>query len=407
MRFFRAILRILTAGCLVAAAPAPAAQFMLSNGGLLDGELLNPDQTPRQTYLVRLASGARVTLAPSQVARVVDQSADLRWYTEALPKTPPTAAGHWIMAEECRVRGLKKQREFHLQRVLELDPNHEDARHGLGFSKVDGRWVLMEEWMTGQGYVRYRGVWRLPQDVSLEMAADDRDLREKEWKRKVKTWVTAIEKQRGKEQDAIKSMQAIKDPAAAAALAEVVKDTEADEKLRLLCVSKLGELKTPLGVATFIERVIEDANANVRDACLDELARTGTPLAVAAFTKLLISSDNKKVNRAAVGLARMQDREATLALIDALNTEHKFLVQQGGAPGSLNLGFGNSPGGGGNTFSAGGQPKLVKQLLRNADVFNALIALHPGTNFNYDEDQWRNWFVGQNTPAAVDLRRDP
>ena len=35
--------------------------FLLANGGRVEGELLNPDQTPRKSYLVRTASGANPT----------------------------------------------------------------------------------------------------------------------------------------------------------------------------------------------------------------------------------------------------------------------------------------------------------------------------------------------------------
>ena len=41
---------------------------------------------------------------------------------------PNTVEGHWDMAERCRKAGLKTQRDTHLQKVLELDPNH--RRHG-------------------------------------------------------------------------------------------------------------------------------------------------------------------------------------------------------------------------------------------------------------------------------------
>ena len=84
-----------------------------------------------------------------------------RWYEKWLPKMPDTAEGNWIMADECRKRGLASQRELHLEGVLKHDPEHAAARKTLGYGKVDGRWVKTEDWMTDRGYVRHRGSWRL------------------------------------------------------------------------------------------------------------------------------------------------------------------------------------------------------------------------------------------------------
>lgn len=384
---------------------ASAAEFVLVNGGRIEGELLNPDQSPRQTYLVAVTRGAKITLTNDQVAKVVDRSDELKWYDQWLPKMPPTVDGHWTMAEECRKRGLTEQRQKHLQWILEMDPQHEGARYGLGYSRVNGNWVRMDEWMTQQGYIRYRGSWRLPHDVAIEKAAEERDRRVKDWKRKIKTWRTWVEKRRGKETDALENIKRIRDVDAAEALADVVKDEQAHADFRLICIHVLGELKSAAGVAAFVDRAINDPNANVRDACLDELTRHGAPVAVAAFTKLLTSPDNKKVNRAAVGLGRLKDPAPTLDLIEALVTEHKFLLKSGGAPGQLNLGFGSGPGSGGNGFSAGNSTKLIKRSLQNQGVLNALLQIHPGINFAYDEQRWKDWYIDENTPVAVNLRR--
>jgi hypothetical protein len=151
---------------------------------------------------------------------------------------------------------------------------------------------------------------------------------------------------------------------------------------------------------------LDDKDDNVRDACLDQLARFGAVPAARAFAERLKSPDNKKVNRAGLCLAALKDPESALSLINALITEHKFLVQQGGSPGQMNLGFGSGPGGGGNSFGVGGRPKLVKQDLQNEGVLHALIAIFPGVNLGYDEDAWKRWLADQKTPANLQLRRD-
>ncbi|MCU0979031.1 MAG: HEAT repeat domain-containing protein [Pirellulaceae bacterium] len=391
----------------MAAPTAGGAVFVLVSGGQIEGQLLNPDEKPRQTYVVRTETGGTVKLVSTQVDRVLTVSDDLAWYRQALPKVPPTVEGHEAMAEECRRRNLNQQREFHLQEILKLNPEHAEARYGLGYSKVEGNWVKTDEWMLSRGYIRYRGAWRIAQDVALEQTAEKHEKQVKEWLQKVKTWRTAITKRRGKEQEALEAIRAIRDVAAAPALAEIVEDTRESRELRLVCIEVLGKLRCPAGWSAFIKRAVEDTDPHIREACLDQLAQFGTPQAVRACERLLASKDNIKVNRAALCLGALQDPSATQPLINALVTEHKFILQSsGGSPGQMNLGFGNSPSGGGNSFSAGGRPQMIEKKLQNEAVLNALVALHPGINFGYDVEAWKRWYANKDRPTVLDLRRD-
>lgn len=393
-----------------AAAAVPTAcgaVFVLVTGGQIEGQLLNPEEKPRQAYFVRTEAGGTVKLVSAQVDRVLTISEDLAWYQQALPNVPPTVEGHWAMAEECRRRSLKQQREFHLQEILKLDPEHAEARYGLGYSKVEGNWVKTDEWMLSRGYVRYRGAWRIIQDVALEQAADKQDKLVKDWRQKVKVWRTAITKRRGKEQEALESLREIRDVAAGPALAEIVEDTRESRELRLVAIEVLGRLRCGAGWTAFIKRALEDTDPHIREACLDQLSEFGAPQAVRSCEKLLTSKDNLKVNRAALCLGALHDATATPALINALVTEHKFVIQSsGGNPGQTNAGFGTGPGGGGNSFSAGGRPQIIERKLQNEGVLNALIALHPGINFGYDEEAWKRWYASKDRPLVLDLRRN-
>lgn len=397
---------LIATALLMVAGPSHAAVFLLVNGGQIEGEWVNRDEKQRQTYVVRTKDGGVVTLANAQVDEVVEKSEALAWYELWLPKTPQTVEGHWKMAEECRKRWLKQQREHHLGEILKLDPDHKQARYGLGYSRMEDRWVKTDEWMTSKGYIRYRGDWRIPQDVMLEKAAEEVAKRQREWREKVNSWHTWIRKGRGKEQEAVDALRAIDDPSAAPALADILKNEKEPRNVRMLMVEALGRLQSPIAVGTFIELAIKAPDANIRDACLDKLARFGTEHAAHAFQKMLKSPDNKVVNRAGFCLGSLGKPEATLALINSLTTEHKFLVKTGGDPGRMSVGFGNGPGGGGNAFGVGGRPKLVKQQLNNENVLNALAVLNPGVNFGYNIDAWKAWYVDKHQPPPEDLRRD-
>lgn len=55
--------------------------------------------------------------------------------------------------------GITRDRKILLTKVIELDPNHEDARKMLGYERYEGKWLTKDEAMRAKGYVRYEGRW--------------------------------------------------------------------------------------------------------------------------------------------------------------------------------------------------------------------------------------------------------
>jgi hypothetical protein len=380
---------------------ATAEVFVLAGGGRVEGTLLNPEQDPRVNYVVKTAEGVHLTLDGARV-RNFQQDTDLRRrYEEFLADLPDTAAGHWDMARRCEQAGLKAEREFHLQRVLKFEPDHTDARHALGYSQVDGRWVKMEEFRRNQGYTRFRGGWRLEQEKRLMEREEDRELEVKDWKRKLKMWRSWLIKQRGNEGEALAAIRAMDRKRCAPALADQLQEEDEHPQLKLLYIEVLGKLESQVAVSAFIDRAIEDPDATVRDRCLDELAKFGSEAAAQAFVKKLDDENNVIVNRAAAGLARLRDPSTTLPLIEALTTRHRQVI----SPGSGNLGVGFSNGNL-SGFSAGNRgPKVIEREVRNQAVLSALTQIHEGVNYAYNKEQWRNWYARQNTPEGINLNR--
>lgn len=374
--------------------------FLLRGGGRLEGEHLNAQRAPADAYQIRTPLGVRLALSPSQVLRVVVKTDVQKQYDELLPAVASTAEAQWQMAEWCKEAGLLSERKRHLAEVIALDPDHEEARGALGYLRIGSKWMTQEEFFTSQGYVRSGGAWKLPQHVELEAAERARELAEKRLRADIRNWIEQIVKGRNTE-EAQRRLNAIRDPLAGPALAEILSDDGQPKDVRLMCLDLLGKLPPGLANAHLIALSIDDKDAEIRDRCLDELKRGGSATAVDVFIALLASKDNKKVNRAATGLERMEDGYATLSLINALVTTHEYLiVPRGGGPGGLNF---DSSGG----LNVGGKPKKVKQDKQNASALSALVKLNPGANFQYDEDAWRKWYTDTFTTTKVDLRRDP
>ncbi len=395
-----------TAGLLLALNPATlrADVFVLSSGGRIEGELLNPEQAPREIYVVQTPAGGQVTLDKTQVEQVVVKSPAELAYEQWLLKMPNTADGHWKMSEWCRTNGLTAQRDFHLEAAIVRDPNHADARRALGYGNLDGRWVKADDYRISQGEVRYQGAWRLRQEVALEQMQRDAELAQKEWRSKLKMWRSWIGKKRSEE--AIANIKAIRDPMAAMALGEMLEDEQL-RQMKLLYIEVLGKLPHSAGGAALIKRALDDDDEAVRDACLDQLVECAPVHAVKAFvsvleqaTKATDPKSNVTINRAGVGLARMNDRSAVRPLIEALSTKHKIVLSSSGGMG-IGAAFSNAGPGG---LSMGGKPQVVERDIPNQGVLEALRVL-TGEDFRYDKDAWKNWYAESHTPPNVNLRR--
>jgi len=385
--------------------------FVLKAGGRIEGEHLNPQRTTGQPYRVRTDDGLVLELASNTVARVVIKSDVQREYEARLPRVPQTVDGHWEMAEWCQESGLDEQRRRHLVSIIGLDPDHAEARRLLGYARYGSKWMTQDEFLQSRGYVRTKGVWRLQQEIDLDVQRRERERAEKELTASIRTWFDQIGSGSRHAANAERQLNELRNPNAAPALVDIIGDKKQPRGMRLRCLEILGRLPPGMATATLVRVAMDDQDETIGDRCLDELVRGGTHLCVAGFMAELRNKNNSRVLRAASCLQRLGDKEAVLPLIDALVTEHTFMEQQGGPPGQLGAGFGTGPGtagaGGMGTFGVGGKPKSVKKNLKNDAVHTALKSLcPPGVDYQFDTDAWKRWYIQTFTTTNVNMRRD-
>jgi hypothetical protein len=389
--------------CLLSLAVSTTARadvFMLANGGRVEGKLLNPRESPRRVYLVQPTDGGSLTLARSSVSEVVAKPDLYRSYQTALPLMPDTEAAHWNMAEKCRKAGLDDERNFHLEQVLRHNSDHSEARYALGYSKLEGKWQKQDAWMAEQGYIRHRGAWKLPQELAIEQREKAHDDEIIEWKKRVKLWRSWVTKGRERSGEGAANLQAIRDPRASAAIAAMLKqegDSRALKEMYVAVLSRFTNDGSAIGALTWA--ALHEQDRHVREKALEALADGGSPLPIQSFIQMLKDDKNAMVHRAAIALSHMKNANvSTLPLIDALITEHKRTVGGGG----IQPTFGSGGGGG---LNIGSEPKVIKEKVRNEPVLHALTALNPGVNFGFDQTAWKKWYVSQNIPQNVNLRR--
>ena len=232
---FRRLLAASLAAWVLALAvpPARGETFLLKSGGRIDGQQLNPGRGPTEPYLLRTDLGLKLSLTPAQVSRVVVRSDVQKQYDAEVLAAANTADGHWQLAEWCKEQGLVTERKAHLQRVLELDPDHEQARAALGFGRVGERWMTMDDVMLSLGYVRAGGVWKTPQQLELEVAARENELATKKLRRDILMWIDQLDGSRS--ESALANLRSVRDPRAGPTLVELLDDTKRPRDIRLLC----------------------------------------------------------------------------------------------------------------------------------------------------------------------------
>ncbi|MCI0741889.1 MAG: HEAT repeat domain-containing protein [Gemmataceae bacterium] len=393
--------------CTLAAERTRAEVFLLENEGRIQGEWLNKEDAKAEHYLIRTETGGTVKLARDQVKKVyVPSEAELE-YEKIRDTYPDTAAGQWDLAEWCREKSLRDPRNKHLERVIELDPDHKDARRALGYVLIENEWKTQDQVYLERGYVRYQGRWRLPQEVELLELRRKNKKETGAWFVKIKRWRVWLDDERAEQAETL--IRDVTDPNAVPALAQYF-EGEKNPTVRLLFVEALAQVATGDAIYVLGDGALYDGDLEVRLTCLDYLKKEPRPELVKYYAGVLKHKDNTIVNRAAYCLKELKDDSAVSALIESLVTTHKTKVTSGGnnqysatfgGPNNPSGGLGASPSG----LSVGASAKVITEHLRNTEVLDALVKL-TGANFGYDKQAWKYWLTSQQKAPTANVRRD-
>ncbi|MCC7473881.1 MAG: HEAT repeat domain-containing protein [Pirellulales bacterium] len=374
----------------------------LAGGGRLEGKIIQSEKPDRSTFEIELASGGRITISRSQVTHVDTTSAAELEYEQLARVAPDTVEGHWKVVEWCRAHRLSTNSKAHLERILELDPNHAEARASLGFRKNDGQWMNRDDVMAARGLVLYEGRYVTPQHIELMQGQKEDRVTKADWANRIeqlRRWL--VGRRQDKAAQAHAEIASINDPEAAVAIVATLRREKAPD-LKRLWLDTLGRLDHRAAVDALVDFSLNDPDEDVRHHGVELLIKSGRPGIGTPFVRALQNRDNEIVNRAAIALGQIKDRATLGPLIDALITEHRFKASEGN-PDQHAYSFSND----GNAFSfGGGGPKIVTQSVRNRPVLDALLTMSDGANFEFDQAQWRTWLAAQAKATAVDVRRD-
>jgi HEAT repeat protein len=387
--------------------------FLTKDGDRIIGQLTNPDEEPRTKYLIKTPDGKELNIAEKEMRNRRPAKDHEVEYAKRKATVADTVKAQWELAEWCREQRMSTPRKTHLQRVIELDPDHKEARSALGYRKVGDKWMTQEEYQASRGYYYYNGKWRTKQEIASLKKDKKLEKQEKKWYVSVKRYVGWLGTQRTDE--ALKAFAEIKDPAAIRAIdGFLAGDQPRDVKLLLIKVMDHIRTANPDNHGTHLPLALsayDDPDEEVRLSCLDILKKTKDPnvtdyfvgkLNVTLATRKYKGDANMMINRAAHVLGELGDDKAVQPLIHVLITEHKKKVTSGKA-GQTSASFNNQGGGG---LSMGSSSKIISYEVENQDVLAALKKL-TGVSFNFDIDRWQAWYDHKNQQSIPDTRRGP
>lgn len=395
--------------CCCMAAGASADVVMLRNGGRVRGELRTAEDAP--VLVVTTLLGGTVAIEQSAVDNVERRTPLVEEYETRARDAAHDVESHWALADWCKANSLMEQRAEQLLLLLDIEPDHAEARKILGHVRHNGRWMTRDEWMTARGYVRHHGKYVTRQERDLLLKSETERTAEQAWYPKVRqwfNWLTGGNAQRAAE--GRKQFSALKDPDAVPALVNFLGGHQ-DSSVRMMCVQLLTQMPGMKPVEPLVRQSLYDDDHDIRIAARNALKPEQQALALEFYVPELRNESNKVVQRAAVAIRDMGDITVVPYLIAALVTNHTWRFE---VPAGINVTVtsssyvpsevemlartGQLPYGAVVTPSPGQtqatRAVTIKGDVRNAEVLEALKKI-TGQDFGYNKRAWEVWWQTQ------------
>ncbi len=376
--------------------------FELAEGGSIEGEVVTETE---ETLTIRTTVGV-FEIDRERIVRRTAAAAPWTRYEAQKRQHPDTADGHFALAQWCRKNGLRSEQKQHLERAIELDPDHTDARAALGYVKQEGRWT------------RPQRKTRKPSEEELE--ARRRAKRDEETVRKaVAEWTVKIQAiHRGrlegeravseKFRDGRRQILEIDDPLAIPGLTRI--RMQGSVATRRLLVESMARFEPDEAAMNLIVMSVLDTSPQVRRAAALALDERKDERIIYELLGALATEEEFVLRNAATALGILRAKAAVEDLIPLLSTVTRQKVRV-----ALPVFFDSvyDTFGYGCRYRHGGRsiyyrPSFIGVIgpaypvgtvyydetqtvsIHRTEVQEALIAI-TGQNFGFDEQAWREW----------------
>jgi len=157
------ILAALSASALLLLLPAPAwaDRIVTVSGGVVKGKIIK--ETRRAVHL-RNKRGIVVQIPRTDIDRIEREDTGATFKKRLAELSDTDWKGLLKLARWAEDQALAEEATRCYRKVIDANPDQEDARHHLGYHKVGGRWLRGNALKRAQGLVFYKGRWVTPED---------------------------------------------------------------------------------------------------------------------------------------------------------------------------------------------------------------------------------------------------
>ena len=374
---------------LAAGLPARGDVVKLVGGGELEGEV--SERGDRLVVVIR--EGMEVMLDPEDVLEVVRRP-NPRQLIEQRRRLlrPYDVSGLYELSLEALERGLRSEGLGLLERVLEINSNHEEARVLLGYVRVGESWMFRDEAQALAGKVRYRGQWM---DV-VERDARQSRARERDLQRQCRSLLRRYRRVGSEVTDQLirKEVADLAPDPLAADLLSTLLASESHWRSRLLAADALRLWTTEGSARALAESALNDESPAVCIASVDSLRHRRNLAAGSRFLAVFLQTRNaERRQRAARALARLRAKSSVEPLISALYARSTKLrtvpvrTQQRGDSDRYSFGL------------VGQESRQVTDFHFDSLARYTLLAV-TGRNFDYAKSDWVAWW--EETRGSLD-----
>lgn len=131
---------------------------------LVGGTQLEGKATRRGDKVVIEMESGQITLSADGVERIEQRRSNVDRYLELAHQLKPNdVQGRIALADYCRDHDMQAREKSLLREVIEIEPNHAQARARLGYVKTAAGWITRDDQLRAQGYVREGSQWLSPE----------------------------------------------------------------------------------------------------------------------------------------------------------------------------------------------------------------------------------------------------
>jgi hypothetical protein len=253
-------------------------KIRLRSGAELRVKIIDTPKIEKRSYvLFKTESGATVQIERTRIASILRADEANEAYARHLKTRQDTVAWHRDMIDWCKDqdKGRLKFRDeirYHLEMILEIDPEDLKARKLLGYERVGrGQWMLEDLLFDRYGYQRDGATVTPKLFQRIDQGNQRADELSGTFKKQLKLWLKDVKRGRGSRQELQQRLFQICNPQTANFIFEQHAREETRNEVRMLYVEAFGAAPSNASTRALVHFSVNDP--------VDEIAeRAGTLL---------------------------------------------------------------------------------------------------------------------------------